>query len=294
MIYAFALFLFGVAGSSQPTVPNSRAETVVNKPNLPIVPRVSPSLFVRFGDYPPIALVERASAKVPFELTVTPDGRVGSCKVLAQEAHQVLREKTCWALTRRAIFWPATNQTGVAISGTYSSNVTWEIDLDQDEFYRLLDEMEVRANSGEVPAMTGTARRYEMAVGVQRDLRAAEMWYSRAAASGDHYAMYHLAMLYETYGQSSRKSVEIRELVTRSASAGNEKAATWLQQIEKEERHAAWLKSPEGIAFTRKREAELAAAKREAERKYQACLLKNGYNKTRNSAAKAVIERNCR
>lgn len=60
-------------------------------------------------------------------MTIGADGRVRNCEILASSGSADLDRATCANVAKRARFKPATDDTGAAVSGSYSSAVKWQI-----------------------------------------------------------------------------------------------------------------------------------------------------------------------
>jgi len=90
-------------------------------------PRGNPGNWATTNDYPSRALREDREGTTAFRVTVSADGRVQSCTVTRSSGHADLDEATCKNITRRARFRPATDGNGAEVSGTWSSQVRWQI-----------------------------------------------------------------------------------------------------------------------------------------------------------------------
>lgn len=93
-------------------------------------PRGNPGNWVSSNDYPSRALREEREGTVSFELSVSPNGRVTSCRVTGSSGHSDLDSSTCSMITRRARFNPAQNGSCQPVTGTYSSRVRWLVPAD--------------------------------------------------------------------------------------------------------------------------------------------------------------------
>lgn len=288
------------AHSVEPTS-TQKTESRESAPFQPAVPRGNPGIWIGSYDYPPLALVDNATGKVSFSVTVGIDGRATTCVITETTASQILNEATCYLVKRRARFQPATDVNGRVVTSTYTNSVRWDLPRENREARDdQIDSYKVRAETGDVAAMTAIGRLYEL----QRDPVQAEFWYKKASDAGDHYATKNLATLYLSDRSFSEKWKIAESLYKKAALAGNveaqitvkkmqAEAAARAAKIEEEKRHAAWLKTPEGVRYTKKMEAEAAAAQKAEERRLQECLAKNGFDNTRNPAARAIIQRKC-
>lgn len=90
-------------------------------------PRGNPGSWATTNDYPSRALREDREGTTAFRVTVGADGRVQSCSITRSSGHADLDDATCKNITRRARFRPATDGSGKEVSGTWSSQVRWQI-----------------------------------------------------------------------------------------------------------------------------------------------------------------------
>jgi protein TonB len=90
-------------------------------------PKGNPGSWATTDDYPSRALREEKEGVTRFTVTVTPEGRVGSCTVTGSSGTPELDDAACRAITRRARFNPATDGDGKPVAGTYSNSVRWQI-----------------------------------------------------------------------------------------------------------------------------------------------------------------------
>lgn len=96
----------------------------------PASPKGNPGNWATTNDYPTRALREEREGTTGFRVTVTPDGRVGSCSITSSSGSPDLDEAACSNITRRARFSPATDGEGNPTSGSYASRVRWVIPKD--------------------------------------------------------------------------------------------------------------------------------------------------------------------
>jgi periplasmic protein TonB len=90
-------------------------------------PKNNPGSWANTNDYPQRALNQGREGTTGFSVTVTPEGRVGSCSVTSSSGHGDLDSTTCSKVTSRARFNPAHDKAGNPTTGSYSSRVTWKI-----------------------------------------------------------------------------------------------------------------------------------------------------------------------
>ncbi|MEO5586595.1 MAG: energy transducer TonB [Novosphingobium sp.] len=86
-----------------------------------------PGAWVTPNDYPTADLRAEREGTTGFQLSIGMDGKVQSCQVTASSGSASLDAAACDKLTKRAKFAPATDATGTAVAGTYSSAVHWTI-----------------------------------------------------------------------------------------------------------------------------------------------------------------------
>lgn len=94
------------------------------------IPRMSPSNWVRYFDYPPIMQLIEAEGETVFSLTIGEDGKVGACRITSSSGWALLDERACSLMTRRARFIPATDSEGYFIVGFFNSRVRWQMPSD--------------------------------------------------------------------------------------------------------------------------------------------------------------------
>ena len=93
-------------------------------------PKGNPGNWATTNDYPTRALREEREGTTGFRVTVTPEGRVGSCEITSSSGSPDLDEAACSNITRRARFTPATDGEGNPTTGSYASRVRWVIPKD--------------------------------------------------------------------------------------------------------------------------------------------------------------------
>jgi protein TonB len=91
------------------------------------VPRNPPARWVTTDDYPSRDLRQGHEGTTAFRVVVGSNGRVSACEVVRSSGHPGLDKATCEAVTARARFEPATDETGAKVVGTYSNSVRWQI-----------------------------------------------------------------------------------------------------------------------------------------------------------------------
>lgn len=92
-----------------------------------VVPKGSPGHWANTGDYPASALVEGREGATGFKLSIDANGNPVTCTVTQTSGHADLDAATCNNMMRRARFYPAQDDKGVAIAGEFSSRVRWQI-----------------------------------------------------------------------------------------------------------------------------------------------------------------------
>lgn len=106
-------------------------------PPAPPVPRMAERLassrsplanLISPDDYPDAAMEALEQGAVTVELGVTPEGRVGTCRIVRSSGSVSLDATTCRVLSRRARFQPARDSAGHAVSGRVEHRIGWELD----------------------------------------------------------------------------------------------------------------------------------------------------------------------
>lgn len=87
----------------------------------------NPGDWLSSPDYPTGALVQDKEGVVRFTLSVDPFGDVADCKITKSSGLKQFDERACAALKTRARFYPALDETGQPVAGTFSSSVRWQI-----------------------------------------------------------------------------------------------------------------------------------------------------------------------
>ena len=93
----------------------------------PVSPRTFPGAWVTTDDYPSASLRAEEQGTTGFKLVIDEKGRVIDCDITYSSGHARLDATACDALSARADFWPAHDEAGHAVSGSYASSVRWEI-----------------------------------------------------------------------------------------------------------------------------------------------------------------------
>lgn len=83
--------------------------------------------WVTTDDYPTPDLMRGNQGTVRYRLSIGSNGRVSACDVLATSGSARLDDAACKAITRRARFDPATDESGERVVGTFTGTVRWEI-----------------------------------------------------------------------------------------------------------------------------------------------------------------------
>jgi protein TonB len=78
-------------------------------------------------NYPSRALREEIEGTVGVNVSVTPDGRVGSCRVTASSGSGILDDAACKGMERYARFNPALDAAGNPTTGSYSTRITYRL-----------------------------------------------------------------------------------------------------------------------------------------------------------------------
>jgi protein TonB len=78
-------------------------------------------------NYPSAALRKEIEGRVGVRVTVTPDGRVGSCSVSSSSGSGDLDSAACEGMQRYARFEPALDAAGNPTSGSFSTSIVYKI-----------------------------------------------------------------------------------------------------------------------------------------------------------------------
>ena len=73
-----------------------------------------------FEDYPMKAFEKKWEGVTRFELLISPDGSIASCKILSSSGHEELDRTTCFLSQKRAKFQPARSTEGQQRAGLRS------------------------------------------------------------------------------------------------------------------------------------------------------------------------------
>ena len=119
-----------VAPPAAPVVPQAPAYTapVQQAPRYQpkaAKPKGDPSTWVTTDDYPPRALREMRGGSTGFRLSVDSTGRVTGCEVTSSSGSADLDQATCSYATRRARFFPGTDENGQPAASAYNGRVRW-------------------------------------------------------------------------------------------------------------------------------------------------------------------------
>lgn len=80
--------------------------------------------------YPPEAQRNHEEGIVRFEVDVSRNGRVESCRILASSGSTALDEATCTIMTDRARFTPARDAEGRAVPDRFAARIAWDLPPD--------------------------------------------------------------------------------------------------------------------------------------------------------------------
>jgi len=81
--------------------------------------------WITSADYPLAALQSRHTGTVEYVLTVSPNGRVATCRVTKSSRHLELDDATCALIRTRGRFVPATNIDGDPVVGFCEGRYSW-------------------------------------------------------------------------------------------------------------------------------------------------------------------------
>ena len=78
-------------------------------------------------NYPSRAIREELEGRVGLRVSVTPDGRVGSCQVTNSSGHSILDDAACKDITRYGRFNPALNDAGNPTTGSWGTTIVYQL-----------------------------------------------------------------------------------------------------------------------------------------------------------------------
>ena len=90
-------------------------------------PNSHPTEWVTGSDYPKEALKLGVSGAIGYRLQIDQLGKPRQCWILVSSGSDLLDQKACALLLKRARFTPATDGLANATTGTYTARVVWTI-----------------------------------------------------------------------------------------------------------------------------------------------------------------------
>lgn len=114
--YLLALILATV-GSNVASAPTAEPPSVRRSANGEFITR----------HYPYGALKKGESGKVTFEVTIEPDGALGSCEVTGSSGFATLDRETCEFITKYARLQPVRNAEGRAVRAVQQGYINWQL-----------------------------------------------------------------------------------------------------------------------------------------------------------------------
>lgn len=99
------------------------------RPANPSATRAQGSLLALFSeeDYPKEAMKRAEEGTVRVHLTVSREGRVSDCRIVASSGSAALDSATCRIIRERARFTPARDGRGRPVTDVYSQSVRWQL-----------------------------------------------------------------------------------------------------------------------------------------------------------------------
>ncbi|MEJ7926619.1 energy transducer TonB [Sphingobium sp. AN641] len=91
------------------------------------IPRLSPGEWVRDGDYPVKAVLNKQAGATAFRLTVDAEGFTKSCIVTESSGNTLLDETACALMRARGYFLPQTDDAGQPMEGEWRSRIVWRL-----------------------------------------------------------------------------------------------------------------------------------------------------------------------
>lgn len=86
-----------------------------------------PGQWVTSDDYPAVALRQEREGVTRFRVTVTAEGLVAGCEIVASSGSPDLDAATCRQISRKARFAAASDNQGARVAGSWTSSVKWVI-----------------------------------------------------------------------------------------------------------------------------------------------------------------------
>lgn len=121
------LVLIPIPGKVEPPAPSPLPKIAPSYPPVAAAPSNGPLGWITNDDYPSTSIRRIEEGNVSYRLAIGSDGRVDGCSITRSSGHARLDEATCRLVERRARFTPAKDETGAAVAGTYTGQVTWRI-----------------------------------------------------------------------------------------------------------------------------------------------------------------------
>jgi TonB family protein len=87
----------------------------------------TPLPWFEFRDYPMKAFEKNQEGITRFELLVSPDGSIASCKITSSSGFEELDRTTCYLAQKRVKFRAARDSDGRAVWGVYKSQAAWAL-----------------------------------------------------------------------------------------------------------------------------------------------------------------------
>lgn len=78
-------------------------------------------------NYPSRAIREELEGRVGLRVSVTPDGKVGSCQVTSSSGHAILDDAACKDIARYGKFKPALNDAGDPTTGSWGTTIVYQL-----------------------------------------------------------------------------------------------------------------------------------------------------------------------
>ncbi|PZU10137.1 energy transducer TonB [Sphingomonas sp.] len=92
-----------------------------------LVPIGSQANWFQPGDYPPVAIAQKAAGVIHFAVEIDTEGKPSACRIVKGVGNAALEAATCKALMARARFHPMVDRKGRPTTATFEQVVRWRL-----------------------------------------------------------------------------------------------------------------------------------------------------------------------